>query len=264
MLRKNTSLSDRAIREKCLDRDTPIPVAKYSGVVKPTSGAIVSSVRPAKEFRAPPRLIPNIIAENAVTAGGKIRYQQSDMLEKQLLNRAKSSKKNFGQLAGRVQNRGSLMQDLSIGGVRDMSKDMPFNLTRSDPKKEGNNPFATTVREPIDRILARMTGVPKETDTMALAGAIETIEEVAVPTLESKALLAQMAAYREQSPYFAQTRVQTKLRGQPRGGAQIQQLVDPQISPEDLKRAGPQTVKGVAAEQPFDFGDQNMMMAGRR
>ena len=263
MFRKNTSLSDRAIREKCLDRDMAIPVAKYSGVVKSTSGAVLSSVRQTKEYRAPPRLIPNIIAENSVTAGGKTRYQQSDMLEKQLLNRAKSSKRNFGQLAGRTQNRGALTQGLSIADVRDMAANIPFNLKTSNPRKEGNNPFATTVREPIDRILARMTGVPKETDTMALAGAIETMEEIVMPTLESKALVSQLASYRDQSPYFAQTRVQAKLRGQPRGGAQIQQLVDPQVSPEDLKRAGPQTVKGVAAEQPFDFGSQNMMMAGR-
>ena len=50
-------LSDKSIKEKCFDAHMPVPVAKYAGVVKPSSGAVLSSIRQPKEFRATARLI---------------------------------------------------------------------------------------------------------------------------------------------------------------------------------------------------------------
>ena len=58
-------LSDRSIRSKYYDANTlPIPVSKYSSVVKPGTSSIVSSIKNTRSFDAPPRIIPRIVAEN--------------------------------------------------------------------------------------------------------------------------------------------------------------------------------------------------------
>lgn len=244
-------LSDKSIKEKCFDAHMPVPVAKYAGVVKPTSGAVLSSIRQPKEFRATARLIPATVAQNAVKVGGTVRLQQENMLEKQLLQKSRSATKNFGILAGRTQNRGALSQNINIKNVRNMNENIEVNLAKRVPVSEGNNPFASIVKEPIDRILARQTGIPAETDVVATAGAVEAIQSINDPTLKSKILIASMASYRDQSPYFAKMRVKSGLRGQPRGNLLGQELVDP--APDILKQAGPSSQIPISADQPAQY-----------
>ena len=244
-------LSDKSIKEKCFDAHMPVPVAKYAGVVKPSSGAVLSSIRQPKEFRATARLIPAHVAQNAVKVGGSVRLQQENMLEKQLLQKSRAASKNFGLLVGRTQNRGALSQNINIKNVKSMNENIAVNLTKQVPISEGNNPFASIVKEPIDRILARQTGIPSETEVVAMAGAVEAIQSINDPTLKSKILIASMASYRDQSPYFTKNRVKTGLRGQPRGSLPAQQLVDPQ--PDILKQAGPASQMPVSADQPASF-----------
>ena len=244
-------LSDKSIKEKCFDAHMPVPVAKYAGVVKPSSGAVLSSIRQPKEFRATARLIPAHVAQNAVKVGGSVRLQQENMLEKQLLQKSRGASKNFGLLAGRTQNRGSLTQNISVKNVKSMNENIAINLAKRVPLSEGNNPFESIVKEPIDRILARQTGIPSESEVVAMAGAVESIQLINDPTLKSKILVATMASYRDQSPYFTKMRVKKGLRGQPRGSLPGQQLTDPE--PDILKQAGPATQIPTSADQPAQF-----------
>ena len=115
-----------------------------------------------------------------------------------------------------------------------------------------------STQEPIDRILARMSGAPQYNETTALAGAVLQIEMNKDPTLKSQVLLSTIPNGRQDnnSEFYLRNRVKTQARGQPNTNAgEVTPLTDsrkPEIQQggEGAKMAGPPTIQNPNAQQP--------------
>ena len=251
-------LSDRSIRSKYYDANTlPIPVSKYSSVVKPGTSSIVSSIKNPRSFDAPPRIIPRIVAENAKVSGGRAGLVQQQQIINDITQKVKAGNKDYGVLLGKPRNRGSLMQDLQVQNIPSMKQHLPRSLAA--PKKMDTGIINRSTQEPIDRILARMSGPPQYNETTALAGAVLQIEMNKDPTLKSQVLLSTIPNGRQDnnSEFFLRNRVKTQARGQPNDGqaGTITPLTDsrmPEIQQggQGTKMAGPPTTQNPNAQQP--------------
>jgi len=219
MARRQGILSDQYIKDKCYNAFLPVSTGKLNAVMKPTSGSVLTSIRPPEETPQV-NFVPYFVASNSVQEmNGEQRLKEKVAATTSIMNRVKGAKENYDQLAGQEQRHAVLTQDVAIKNINEMKKVVPNKVKSVDVKldeDETNNPFNPLVQQSISQRLINKYSTPlKEETTMALSGAVRQIENIRNPDLGSEGLTTVLASTRDTSSLFVSKRQQTQGRGQP-------------------------------------------------
>jgi len=219
MARRQGILSDQYIKEKCYSAFMPISTGKLNAVMKPTSGSMLTSIKPPSET---PQVnyVPYFVASNSVQEmNGEQRLKQKVAATTSIMNRVKGAKDNYDRIAGTEQRYAVLTQDVAIRNINEMKKVVPNKIKSVDVKldeDESNNPLNPIVQQSISQRLVNKYSTPlKEETAMALSGAVRQIENIKNPDLGSVGLITVLASSRDTSSLFVNKRQQTQGRGQP-------------------------------------------------
>lgn len=153
-MQRSGILSDQTILGDCASLQFPVNPGKRHNFVPNPAGTVLASVRPGKEFLAPPQIVPLYVAENAAKSNGTSRDFELSLLEEDALKKLKGST-NYSVLGGAPQRASSLTQDARNRNLEQMAQIVPRLREQAVIERMGApRPTPSIVRARINRAIA--------------------------------------------------------------------------------------------------------------